>query len=366
MSTQFHKLAVADIKEETEDSVSLYFDVNHSLKNAFKFKPGQYVNLRLFLNGKEERRSYSISSAPDSDHLVITVKKVKGGKVSGYLVDQLEVGKYLELSLPEGNFVVEPNADASRNHYMFAAGSGITPLMSMIRTLVEEEPRSIIHLLYGNRNESSIIFKEELDELQRKYEGQFFVEHILSRPHKKKEQGLAGVFKKAKTAWTGLQGRITPSTVESFLEDKKTMHQKSEYYVCGPGTMISTIYDFLLERGIDKSNIHREYFTVDDSLKSTPPQEQYQSGVLKVHLNQNTFELDIDKKTVLFSLLDAGYDPPYSCTNGTCSACMAKIINGKMAMDQCFALDEDEIAEGYVLTCQARLLSPSAEITYDI
>ncbi len=151
MSIQFHPLHVSKIDKESSDCVSIYFDINHSLKNAFKFKPGQYVNLKIMINGKEERRSYSISTDPANDQFAITVKKVKGGKVSSYLTEKLERGKHLDISLPEGNFVAYPQHDLSRNHYMFSAGSGITPLMSMIQTLLEEEPRSSIFLLYGNR-----------------------------------------------------------------------------------------------------------------------------------------------------------------------------------------------------------------------
>ncbi len=365
MSTQFHPLRVARIQQEAPDSVSIYFDISHSLTNAFAFSPGQYVNLRILIEGKEERRSYSLSTAPDDEQFGITVKKVSGGKVSSYLTQQLKVGKFIDVSLPEGNFVAKPDPNLSRNHYMFSAGSGITPLMSMIRALLEEEPRSSIYLLYGNRNEDSIIFRQMLEQLEQKYKGQLFVEHILSQPIKKKEIGFSGLFKKPKTEWKGLTGRITPEVVKSFLMHHRGPHKISEYYICGPGNMISSIYDFLKSQNIDKTNIHREYFTVDDTVKTTSA-AKHQSGMVKVHLDQKTIDTKISDKTILFTLLDEGYEPPYSCTNGTCSACMAKTIKGKITMDQCFALDDDEIEDGYILTCQARLASAEAEITYDI
>lgn len=364
MSMQYNALRVARIQKEAKDSVSIYFEINHSLKNAFKFKPGQYVNLRLMIDGREERRSYSISTSPDQELIAVTVKKVQGGKVSTYLTEHLEAGRHLDVSFPEGNFTVKAQHELSRNHYMFSAGSGITPLMSMIKTLLEEEPRSVIYLLYGNRNEESIIFKESLDDLAEKYKDQLYVHYILSQPLKTKADGLKGIFKKPKTSWAGLTGRITPEVVKDFLLNQVGPHKESEYYICGPGNMISSVYDFLKEQGINKSRIHREYFTVDDTIKTT--KANHRTGNIIVQLDQKKIETPISEKTILFTLLDAGHEPPYSCTNGTCSACMAKVIKGKITMDQCFALDDDEIEDGYILTCQSRLASKDAEITYDI
>ncbi|MEM6967191.1 MAG: FAD-binding oxidoreductase, partial [Bacteroidota bacterium] len=202
MSSIFHTLKVNKVKNETSDTVSLTFDIPDTLKEKFKYDHGQYLTLRFELNGKEERRAYSMSSSPVESGITVTVKKVKDGKVSTHICSQVRLGEYVEVMAPQGRFTIALNPDVNRTFYLFGAGSGITPLMSIAKTILEREPLSTVFLLYGNRNEDSIIFKSDLDTLEKKYANQLMVTHTLSQPKKEKAGGLGGFFKKAKISWT--------------------------------------------------------------------------------------------------------------------------------------------------------------------
>ena len=268
---------------------------------------------------------------------------------------------------PQGKFIVETQHDLQRDHYFFAGGSGITPIMSMIQSLIEEEPMSSVYLLYCNRNEESIIFKDRLDALADNHAGQFTIRHILSQPGGK-SKGIKAIFGKKNDKWKGWKGRIDNSIVQKFLDENNTKSGNNNYYLCGPGGLIESVESYLKASGVDSSTINREYFTNPDQKVDTDSTNLENDSDCKaeVTLNGETFSAVIPSgKTVLEALMEMGKDPPYSCTSGACSTCVAKISEGEVAMDVCFALDDDEISSGYILTCQSRTKTNVIKIVYE-
>ncbi len=366
MDKHFHALKVKEVRTETPDTKTLIFEVPDELKETFRYRQGQYLTLRFFINGKEERRSYSMCSSPLEPDLAVTVKRLKGGLVSNYINDHVKTGQTIEVMPPDGRFFTELHPGAQKTYYLFGAGSGITPLFSILKTILEQEPQSIVHLLYGNRNEDSIIFKTELDRLQQRYAGQFLVEYILSQPHRAKADGLRGFFSKGKISWEGKVGRIDAGQVEKFLVEHPQRAKEAVYFICGPGSMIDTVEKALLNRGIHKKAIHTEHFTTAPIAEASRA-KGVSGAKVRVVLNGNPIEISVPaNKTILDVLIDNKYDPPYSCTSGACSTCMAKVTKGSVKMDVCYALDEEEVAQGYVLTCQSHPATDEVELTYDL
>jgi ring-1,2-phenylacetyl-CoA epoxidase subunit PaaE len=363
----FYSLTVKDVILETDDAVSILFFIPEDHKNSFLFFPGQYVTVSSEISGKEIRRPYSINTMPGLPYFGITVKRVHKGNMSHFL-NRIQSGTVLNVSSPEGHFIVKPSHNLSRSFYFFAAGSGITPVMSMIRTILEEEPKSVCYLLYGNRHENSIIFRKELEDLEKKYSGQLFIEHILSNPLKSKASGLGGLLGKKETLWKGETGRIGEKSVEKFLQKFPSRFTEREYYTCGPGDMITKTEKYLLTKGIDSIHIHKEFFT-SPGKENTSGKDSNVTGssLVEVTLKGITHQFDIPKnKIILDELVEKKLDPPYSCTSGACSTCIAKVSSGDVKMDACYALEDDEVAAGYVLTCQARPVSDKVILTYDL
>ena len=365
MDTHFYSLEVNKILKETEDAVSIFFSVPQNLKETFKYLPGQYITLRFMLGGSEQRRAYSICTSPEHDELAVTVKRVEKGLVSKHIVEKVQVGHALQVMPPQGHFIADPNPELRKTYYLFGAGSGITPLMSILKTVLEKEPASSVHLLYGNRNEDSIIFKNELDQLQNKYEGQLFVEHILSQPKREKSGGLGGLFSKGKINWKGEIGRIAKEKIDKFLENHPKRTPETVYYICGPNEMMQIVQSDLTQRKIDKKNIHLEYFTTTAS--DTSGENADASAKVTVQLRHTKHNIVVAKNEIILDeLIKRKIDAPYSCTSGACSTCMAKLVLGTVKMRACFALDEDEVKAGYILVCQSVPTSDVVELTFDI
>lgn len=357
----FHDIKVKAVNHETPDTVTISFDVDQEHKDLFRYIHGQYLTIRLRLSGEEYRRSYSICTAPYESELKVAVKKVEDGVVSSYLNEQLKAGDILEVMPPMGNFYIPFEADNQKSYVAFAAGSGITPVISLIKAALHTEPRSKFRLIYGNREVQHIIFKRELDQLQEVHNGRFTVSYVLSR-----EAASSPLF----------EGRIDRHKVEAMAAQEKNLLEADDYFLCGPWEMISNISDFLTGKGVSENHIHYELFTApageeEEPLTEGSDDEGIASGfpVSKVNIlldgEETTLELDKSGPAILDAAIAAGIDPPYSCKGAVCTTCMARLQKGKVKMDMNHALTDGELNEGLILTCQSHPVTDEVSISYD-
>jgi ring-1,2-phenylacetyl-CoA epoxidase subunit PaaE len=429
--TQFHSLVVKDICRETPDCVSIAFDVPGQLVSQFQFVAGQNVTLRIFRDGEELRRSYSICSSPLEKELRVAVKRQESGKFSSFANELLKVGDKIDVLPPSGRFILhdrnnlsagkEPTpappsgrgmfnfssnrkndsgisaekepvsslpsksedsnsfledntknplpqggaevgvlSEAERknsfNYLAFAAGSGITPVISIIKTILATEPKSNFTLVYGNRTRASIIFREQLEALKNRYMERFSIHHILSR-----EETDAGLN----------HGRIDASKCELIAKYFVDIFSVDDIFLCGPEEMIFNVRKWLEEKGVAPERIHFELFTVPGEAAHTRQiaggPATAETSHVKIKLDGITiaFDLPFDGDSILDGGLRQGADLPYSCKGGVCATCRAKLIKGEVEMDNNYALEEEELAAGFILTCQSHPRSAEVEVDFD-
>ncbi len=360
LSTHFHKLTIKDIRNETPECVSIAFHIVDELKEEFQFTQGQNITVKAIINNEEIRRSYSICSSPSENELRIAVKKISNGKFSAY-AGKLSKGDLIDVLPPTGKFFTQLNPANKKNYIAFAAGSGITPVISIIKTTLATEPKSNFTLIYGNKNRSSIIFKEELEAIKNRYMNRFVLHHILSREH---------------TDVPINQGRITAAKCNEIGEKLIVIEKTDEFFICGPEEMIFSVKDWLEKKGVDKKKIHFELFTVPGEQLAVGVRQSLivkssdENKISHVTIKQDgmafSFDLHFDAEPILDAAIKQGADLPFSCKGGVCSTCRAKLVDGKVEMEHNYALEPDEIEKGFILTCQSHPRTEKVIIDFDI
>jgi ring-1,2-phenylacetyl-CoA epoxidase subunit PaaE len=354
---QFHPLTVADIRRETPGSVSIAFAVPESLRYAYRFAPGQHVTVKRWLGLEEVRRSYSICSGLDEGDFRIAVKKQEGGAFSCFANERLKPGDVLDVMTPSGHFTVPLDPGTARTYLGIAAGSGITPLLSIMKSVFAREPKSRFFLLYGNRTTQTIMFREALDELKDRFLDRLSVTHVLSREAQDMD---------------ALSGRIDGDKVKLLLRAVVSADSVDHAFICGPGAMIETAERALGELGIGADRIHVERFSVEGagpSKRSPAPLRKMERRIVaeaEAVLDGISHRFPIGaEETVIDAALGAGLDLPYSCRGGMCCTCRARLVEGRVAMDVNYSLEPWELAAGYVLTCQSRPRTAKLVLDYD-
>jgi ring-1,2-phenylacetyl-CoA epoxidase subunit PaaE len=353
---KFHPLRVASLRNETRDAVVVTFEVPEEQRQAFRFTPGQHLTLRSKFDGEEIRRSYSICSAPFDDQIRIAIKRVQDGLFSTWASKNLRPGHIIECMEPAGHFNVPLEPESERHHVAFATGSGITPILSIIKTTLVAEPKSRFTLVYGNRASSSVIFKEELADLKDRYLDRLNLVFMLSR-----EQQDIELF----------NGRITGAKCDELLSHWIDPADIDVAYICGPRSMMEEVTASLQAHGVAKDRIKMELF--DSGLPRGPRKhaEVAVSGNRECRVTviqdgrSREFRVEKDKQTLLDAALEQGIEIPYSCKGGVCSTCRCKMTKGEVDMDANYALEDYEVARGFILTCQSYPLSNEVVLDFD-
>jgi ring-1,2-phenylacetyl-CoA epoxidase subunit PaaE len=353
MTPRFHSLRVAEVRRETPECVSLRFELPPELADEYRFVHGQHLNLRTTLDGEEMRRSYSICSGCDDNELRVAVKKVPGGRFSAWVNETLKPGDTVDVMTPEGRFFTPLAAEHVKHYVAFVAGSGITPVLSLIRTTLAREPQSRFTLVYGNRRQASVMFHEALEDLKDRYLTRFALYNVFSR----EEQDIA-LF----------NGRVDGAKVREFLAALVPPASIDEAFVCGPSTMIDEVEQALVDAGVPPGHVHVERFGVPGT-GAAEPVDDADAAQARIGITIDGVRREIDFHRGQHSILDAGraagLDLPFSCKGGMCSTCRAKLLEGEVKMAKNYALEPHEVAAGFVLTCQSYPLTERVQISYD-
>jgi len=354
--SKFHRLTVASIKRETRDAIAVTFEVPPELRDAFRFVQGQHLTLRADIGGEDVRRSYSICSAVQDNVLRIAVKKAPGGEFSTWANDGLKAGQALDVMPPMGHFNVPLGADSQRHYVGFAAGSGITPLLSIIKTTLLTEPHSRFTLFYGNRSSSAVMFKEELADLKDSHLERLNLVYVMSREPQDIEI---------------LNGRIDRKKADALLEHWIDVTSIDTAFVCGPDGMMQAVAASLEAHGVPKARIKVELFAASIPRHERKPQAAPTAGHTECAVTvimdgaARQYTLEKSKENILDAALRQGIELPYSCKGGVCSTCRAKLIEGEVDMDVNFALEDYEIARGFILCCQSYPVTDKVVVDFD-
>ena len=356
----FHPLTIRDVRRETEDAVSIAFDLPADLAEEFRFQQGQFLTLRTDLNGEELRRSYSICSGVDDGELRVAIKKVPGGRFSTLANDVLKPGDVLEVMAPDGRFSTPLDAAAQKHYVLIAAGSGITPMLSIARSVLAREPKSRISVVYGNRNVASILFREALQDLKDRHVERVSLYHILSR--EPQDSAL-------------MTGRIDAAKMQGLIDRILPPETVDEWFICGPLPMIEAVRDTLAAAGVDRHHIHFELFTdgFGRPLGTTAPPvvETVSSDTRMAEITllldgiESRFTAPMAGPTLLDVALKERPDLPFACKGGVCCTCRAKVLDGEVDMAVHYGLEPDEIEQGFVLTCQAHPTTDKVTLDFD-
>ncbi|THF65142.1 1,2-phenylacetyl-CoA epoxidase subunit PaaE [Pseudothauera rhizosphaerae] len=353
MTPRFHPLKVAEVRRETADAVSLRFDVPAELADEYRFVQGQHLTLKARVDGEEVRRSYSICAGVDDHELRVAIKKVAGGRFSTWANGGIRVGDVLEVMTPEGRFHTPLDPAHAKHYVAFAAGSGITPVLSLIKTTLAAEPKSRFTLVYGNRRQASAMFGEALEDIKNRYLARFTLYSLFSR-----EEQEVPLF----------NGRLDAAKVRAFLDTLLPVEDMDDVFICGPGAMIDEVELALLEAGMAADHVHLERFGVPDAAPAhhVEPGDAPQATVVVVADGlRREMEFHASDPSILDVALRAGMDLPYSCKGGVCCTCRAKVVEGKVRMDKNYTLEQPDVDAGYVLTCQAHPLTERVVISFD-
>lgn len=353
MTPKFHPLKVAEVRRETADSVSLCFEVPAELAEDYRFVQGQHLTLKARVDGEDVRRSYSICAGVNDGELRVAIKKVAGGRFSTWANGGIKVGDVLEVMTPEGRFHTPLDPAQAKHYVAFAAGSGITPILSLIKTTLAAEPHSRFTLVYGNRRQASVMFAEALEDIKNRYLARFTLYNLFSR-----EEQEVPLF----------NGRLDAAKVAAFVDTLLPVADIDEAFICGPGAMIDEVESALLAAGMSADHIHLERFGVPDSA----PAHHVEAGdapqatiVVVADGLRREMEFHASDPSILDVALRAGMDLPYSCKGGVCCTCRAKVLEGKVRMDKNYTLEQPDVDAGYVLTCQAHPLTERVVISFD-
>ena len=350
--SKFYFIPIESITNLTDDSVCIKFDLTSCDSTKFHFKSGQYITIDHKINDVDVRRSYSISSSPGQG-IEIGVKLVENGVMSTFLTKKLKEGDILKIMPPRGGFTLEVNPGNKKHYVGICSGSGITPILSMIRNVLLSEPKSYFTLIYGNKSISSTMFSNELREFEKKYKNKFSIFYAYSR------ENIKGC----------IEGRLNEFSLKEFHNSNSDFIDADSYFICGPGNMIESISNFLDLSGIDKVNIHYELFSsnvgIVDVVEKVSEGDILSNVTISVDGDDFDFELSQSGDSILDAAIEAGADVPYSCKGGVCSSCKAKIIEGSALMDINYSLSEDDVEQGYILTCQAHPTSNNLHVDYD-
>lgn len=356
MASHFHALTVAEVRRETDDCVSIRFDVPESLRDAYRFQQGQYLTLKTVIDGEEVRRSYSICAGVPDEELRVAVKSVPGGRFSTWANQGLKAGDVIEVMQPAGRFTTPIEPDKAKTYVLFASGSGITPVISIVRTVLALEPLATVTLFYGNRKGSGIIFREEVEDLKNRFMQRFRVFHVLSRDVQQVEL---------------LRGRLDRAKVDTLLDALVQVDSVDHFFICGPEGMTADVRESLSARGVAPEKVHFELFGVPGQSRAAnrndaPESLTGETSTVTLTLDGLSTEFQMDRGlTLLDAGREAGLDLPYACKGGVCATCRCKVVAGEVRMDVNYGLEPHEVESGYVLSCQSHPITCTVNVDFD-